>query len=1022
MQVQFMRSALSFRLDITLIPKNSMRINCNNFLKRSELKKIILILFFCKCLSALSEELNSEIHTQIATPTLIERLNEQEDYKTIILLYRTNKIKISKTINTKTEFNTEQLFAIALEKESEYLTALVIRKRLIAFLAKTTGPNSVESGEALNLIAKTYENVGNFKKAIALNKRVLTIYVNELGPENLAISTILNNLAGTYSRSGQFNKALPLHIRSLEIREKILGPHHLRTANALDALATTYIELGELEKALTLSKRSLDIRELNENADEFNLAVTVNNLALIQQDLGLYAEAIPSQIRALEITEKLYGFNHEATARCLLNLASTRNILGQYSMALDLQQQALEIYEAVLGTEDVFTGIALTHLASTNLSLKKYEQALSIQKRGLEILEKKLGHNHQRVASALNNLGSAYWALKKYEDAAPILKRNLSIKRKILGYQHISTALAAKNLASIYLKLNRREEGFQLVTEALAIYESVLGPDHPTTAETYTHLADYATSSNPEYSIFLLKQHINSVQATRKRLLSIGQPEIHSYTERYKYSYQNLALKLVDLGRLSEAHQVLEMLKEEEYFEFIRRNELDDSRKIIADYSPIEQQWMLRYREVSSRLASLRAKKREIEKNTSLRKNHHQLKIEQELNSDARVAQKIFAKYLSDLRTEFSKNKIKNSKKISETSLENTKILQALIRKLGDKTALLQFFVTDERVGILLTTSSMQLARSSKINRGQLNLLISSYVSKLRDPKKDTLSQAQEMYQLLIAPVEADLQKAGIDTIMFSLDGALRYVPMSSLHDGKKYAINRWNIALYNPIVANRLLDNSSLNWTVAGLGRTRGAEGFSELPSVETEIRNIVNTSPNEIDSKGIMPGEIYIDDAFTAARLKEVSKKPFQLMHIASHFRFSPGTEVNSFLLLGDGTQLSLGDIRTEGYRFDNLDLLTLSACETGLGGGQDAEGKEIDGFGVLAQKQGAKAVVSTLWSVADESTSKFMTELYRLRKENKLNKAEALRQTQLHMLIQPKYSHPYYWAPYVLMGNWK
>ena len=94
MQAQFVRSALSFRLDITLMPKNSMRINCNNFLKRSELKKIILIILFCKCLSALSEELNSEIDTQIATPTLIERLNEQKDYKAIILLYRTNKIKI----------------------------------------------------------------------------------------------------------------------------------------------------------------------------------------------------------------------------------------------------------------------------------------------------------------------------------------------------------------------------------------------------------------------------------------------------------------------------------------------------------------------------------------------------------------------------------------------------------------------------------------------------------------------------------------------------------------------------------------------------------------------------------------------------------------------------------------------------------------------------------------------------------------------------------------------------------------
>jgi len=977
---------------------------------------------FFQCLSVSSDELSHDTNTKQNSLILIEELELQKDYKGLVSLYRENKAPISKTIKTNNEFISAQIFAKALEQESDYLTALVIRKRMVVYLAKTTGPKSIESGEALNLTARTYEYLGNFQKAIELHKYALANYEEELGSGHLATSTILNNLAGIYSHLNQFNKALPLHLRSLEIREKTLGPNDVRTANALDALATTYIELGELQKALSLSQRSLNIRELKDNLDDSSIAITLNNLALIQKELGLYDEAIPTQTHALEITEKLYGSEHEATARCLLNLASSRSILGQYDIALDLQQRALGIYKKILGNDDIFIGITLTHLASSNLSLKRYKIAKSLQKQGLAILEKKLGPNHQRVASALNNLGSAYWALNEYENALPILKRNLTIKIKTLGYHHISTALAEKNLANIYLKLNRHEEGFKLLIKALAIYESILGSDHPITAETYTHLADYADSSNSEYSIYLLKQHVNSVQATRKRLLSMGQSELNSYTERYKYSYQKLALMLVNLGRLSEAQQVLEMLKEDEYFEFIRRSELDDSRKSFADYSSTEQQWTIRYREISNRLASLRAKKREIEKNAPLKNNRQQLKNAEELNSDIMITKKIFEKYLSELRTEFSKNKIKNSKKISEISLENTKILQALIRKLGDKTALLQFYVTDESVGILLTTSGMQLARSSKINRGQLNLLISSYVSKLRDPKKDALSQSQEMYKLLISPVEADLNKAGIDTLMFSLDGALRYVPMSSLHDGKKYAINRWNIALYNPVVANKLLDNSSLNWTVAGLGRTRGAEGFSELPSVETEIRNIVNTSHNEIDSKGIMPGEIYIDDAFTAARLKEVSKKPFQLMHIASHFRFSPGTEVNSFLLLGDGTQLSLGDIRTEGYRFDNLDLLTLSACETGLGGGQDAEGKEIDGFGVLAQKQGAKAVVSTLWSVADESTSKFMTELYRLRKENKLNKAEALRQTQLHMLLQPKYSHPYYWAPYILMGNWK
>jgi CHAT domain-containing protein len=178
-----------------------------------------------------------------------------------------------------------------------------------------------------------------------------------------------------------------------------------------------------------------------------------------------------------------------------------------------------------------------------------------------------------------------------------------------------------------------------------------------------------------------------------------------------------------------------------------------------------------------------------------------------------------------------------------------------------------------------------------------------------------------------------------------------------------------------------------------------------------------IVKTS-----SGGLLPGEVYLDEAFTGAQLKNVGQRKFPLLHVASHFRFSPGTEVNSFLLLGDGQRLTIGDIRMQNYRFDNVDLLTLSACDTGLGGGRDEQGKEIEGFGVVAQQQGAKSVLATLWQVSDQSTAVLMADLYRRRQSDALTKIEALRKSQIAMHADSKYSHPFYWAPFVLMGNWK
>jgi CHAT domain-containing protein len=204
-----------------------------------------------------------------------------------------------------------------------------------------------------------------------------------------------------------------------------------------------------------------------------------------------------------------------------------------------------------------------------------------------------------------------------------------------------------------------------------------------------------------------------------------------------------------------------------------------------------------------------------------------------------------------------------------------------------------------------------------------------------------------------------------------------------------------------------------------AGLGVTRKHGNFDPLPGVRTEMSSIIRTGAT---ATGALPGEVHLDKAFTAQRLKDVSQRRFPVVHVASHFQFSPGTEVNSFLLLGDGTQLTLGDIRTQNYRFDDVDLLTLSACETGLGGGRDQRGREIEGFGVIAQQQGAKAVLATLWKVADSSTATLMGDMYRRRTQSGLSKIEALRQAQVALAAQPRTAHPFYWAPFVLMGNWK
>jgi CHAT domain-containing protein len=189
-------------------------------------------------------------------------------------------------------------------------------------------------------------------------------------------------------------------------------------------------------------------------------------------------------------------------------------------------------------------------------------------------------------------------------------------------------------------------------------------------------------------------------------------------------------------------------------------------------------------------------------------------------------------------------------------------------------------------------------------------------------------------------------------------------------------------------------------------------------------------------------------LNKEFTREVFEGLHNKGNVVVHIATHFDSRPGLAANSHLLLGDGV-LSLAEISAQIRLFEGVDLLTLSACNTAFTNGSE-DGREVDSFGSIAQQLGAKGVIASLWSVDDASTASLMQTMYRLRQTNPgVTKGEALRQAQAALLsleLKPgseqnvpdrsavpnrskegkrkpvDWSHPYYWAPFILMGNWR
>jgi len=355
--------------------------------------------------------------------------------------------------------------------------------------------------------------------------------------------------------------------------------------------------------------------------------------------------------------------------------------------------------------------------------------------------------------------------------------------------------------------------------------------------------------------------------------------------------------------------------------------------------------------------------------------------------------------------------------------------------------AVIHYLLTSNDLRIILTTSNAQSDYHVKLAEGEINRLVYEMRSALQERSEQFLSAAQRLYAILIAPFGLDLASAQIHTLMFSLDGVLRYLPMAALHDGARYLLEDFAILLTTGGIGESGTSRGATALAGAGLGTSGAFGGLASLAGVREELEAIIRTSDA---SEGIVPGIIRLDADFTAEALREAASSGNAVLHVASHFVFAVARETSSYLQLGDGSRLTLSELQQ--LRFDGVDLVVLSACNTAVAAGHHQNGREIEGLGALVRGHGAGDVVATLWSVADLTTAALMRAFYENRYIQGIASPEALRRAQLSLLrgdvksalwprtrglIDPdddpnEYrrrvgaAHPFYWAPYVLMGE--
>ena len=297
--------------------------------------------------------------------------------------------------------------------------------------------------------------------------------------------------------------------------------------------------------------------------------------------------------------------------------------------------------------------------------------------------------------------------------------------------------------------------------------------------------------------------------------------------------------------------------------------------------------------------------------------------------------------------------------------------------------------------------------------------------------RKGYIVPGKQLYDWLVAPMDAELQALGIENVTFLVDYGLRSIPMAAIYDGQQFLIEKYSVGLMPSLSLVNPNYAPIENMEVLAMGAAQFIDQ-KPLPAVPVELSAI---------TQSLWQGKSFLNETFTLENLKaQRQQQPFGIIHLATHANFQSGEPNNSYIQLWD-RKLRLNQLPQLDWNNPPVELLVLSACRTALGN----EEAEL-GFAGLAVQAGAKSAIGSLWYVSDEGTLGLMTQLYQTLKQAPI-KAEALRQTQLAMLQGQVYvqrgqliagdksvplpqelarlgdvnfQHPYYWSAFTMIGS--
>lgn len=950
-------------------------------------------------------------------------------------------------------------------RKGEYTKALEFFQPALDIRRKTRDKQN--EWVVLSYIGEVYVNLIKYPKALEFYQPALALLkeLKTANPQDSSYATsekyLLADIGAIHFRMGQYQKALDFYQQTLAIQK--VNTDKIGSAETLNNIGVVFVNLGNYVQALNSYQQALTTVQNYCYQEKLTCfygteAAILNNLAGAYFSLGQYQKSLEFAEKSSNIYKKFRSGEYKETNKQEIKLLY--NALGENSQALQQFTSRANVGDAFGKDSFMFQGEALNlnNIGQIYLSQGKNDQALNLYQQALNIYKE--NNYKQGAAVTLNNIGRIYLNQGKYAQAIELNQQALATYREV--GDRTGEGVTISNLGQIYQKQNQYEKALEFYQQALAIHREV--SDKVSEAATLKFQGDVLAAQNqPQLAIAFYKQSVNLTETIRQSLRAVPTDIQQSYTETVAERYRRLADLLLKQNRPAEAQQVLDLLKIQEVHDFIGNRQEKPAKAIVNSpvnntnnsrgensvnpasqppqtlpLQPQEQQISQQYSAIQDKaialgkeLTSLRQIPPKTRTSTQEKRIAELVKLEQNITAE-------FNKFIKSPSVVALVQQLSATSGQENLSLRQLNSIRDNLRQLHQKAVLLYPLVLDDRLELVIVTADAPpIHRTVPVKKEELNSAIVEFQHVLRDGTllKDPKPQALKLYNWLIKPIENDLKQAEAKAIIYAPDGKLRYIPLAALYDGKNWLAQRF---IVNNITAASLtkLDNkpqkslqalaaafTTGDYTVKVGERQRS---FSGLEFAKVEVENLAKMSSGT---------KVILDKDFSP-QVTIPQMNDYKIVHLATHGMLVSGNPEDSFIMFGNGERVTLRDI--ENWSLPNVDLVVLSACQTGLGD-KLGNGQEILGLGYQIQLTGAKASMASLWAVSDGGTQALMNAFYTALKAGNITKAEALQKAQIALMTgdssglgkgesiveqssdkKNEFSHPYYWASFILIGN--